>query len=90
MLITTGYNFEGHVITQYIDVISASVVLGTGIFSSFGAAFAVKSASLANATACAVRLSFKPTTDALALICSIVYSLIPLESTLNKLLNESF
>lgn len=36
MLITTGYNFEGYVITQYIDVISASVVLGTGIFSSFG------------------------------------------------------
>ncbi len=40
MLITTGYNFEGYVITQYIDVISASVVLGTGIFSSFGAAVA--------------------------------------------------
>lgn len=45
MLITTGYNFEGHVITQYIDVISASVVLGTGIFSSFGAAVADLSGS---------------------------------------------
>lgn len=76
MLITTGYNFEGHVITQYIDVISASVVLGTGIFSSFGAAFAVKSASFAIDNAWAVRLSFNPTMEDFAFICSIVYSLI--------------
>ena len=40
MLTTTGYNFEGYVIKEYLDVISTSVVLGTGIFSSFSASMA--------------------------------------------------
>lgn len=40
MLATTGYNFEGYVIKEYLDVISTSVVLGTGIFSSFSASMA--------------------------------------------------
>lgn len=34
MLLTTGYNFEGYDIVKYLDVLSASVVLGTGMFSS--------------------------------------------------------
>lgn len=37
MLITTGYNFEGYNIVSYMDVITSTVVLGTGMFSSFGA-----------------------------------------------------
>lgn len=40
MLITTGYNFEGYDIVKYLDVLSASVVLGTGIFSSANASIA--------------------------------------------------
>jgi uncharacterized protein YbjQ (UPF0145 family) len=40
MLITTGYDFEGFIIEKYIDVISSSVVLGTGLFSSVSASFA--------------------------------------------------
>lgn len=31
--ITTGYNFETHRITDYIDVIGSEVVVGTGLFS---------------------------------------------------------
>ncbi|MDY3015915.1 MAG: heavy metal-binding domain-containing protein [Blautia sp.] len=34
MLITTGYSFEKYDIINYLDVISASYVIGTGIFSS--------------------------------------------------------
>lgn len=40
MLTTTGFNFEGYRIVKYLDVISAEVVLGTGIFSSFSTSFA--------------------------------------------------
>ena len=40
MLITTGYNFEGYDIIKYLDVLSASVVLGTGMFSSANASIA--------------------------------------------------
>lgn len=40
MLITTGYDFEGYIIKKYIDVISSSVVLGTGLLSSVSASFA--------------------------------------------------
>lgn len=40
MLITTGYNFEGYDIVQYLDVLSASIVLGTGMFSSANASVA--------------------------------------------------
>ena len=36
-LVTTGYNFEGYHIERYIDVISAGVVQGTGIFAEFSA-----------------------------------------------------
>lgn len=35
MLTTTGYNFEGYEICEYIDVISEEIVLGTGFLSSF-------------------------------------------------------
>ena len=40
MLLTTGYNFEGYDIVKYLDVLSASVVLGTGMFSSANASIA--------------------------------------------------
>lgn len=40
MLITTGYNFEGYDIVKYLDVLSASVVIGTGMFSSANASIA--------------------------------------------------
>lgn len=40
MEITTGYNFEGYEIKEYIDVISEAVVLGTGFASSISASFA--------------------------------------------------
>ena len=40
MVLTTGYNFDGYKITNYLNVISAEVVLGTGIFSSLGSQFA--------------------------------------------------
>ena len=40
MVLTTGYNFDGYKITSYLNVISAEVVLGTGIFSSLGSQFA--------------------------------------------------
>ena len=36
MIITTGYSIDGYKITSYLNVISAEVVLGTGIFSSIG------------------------------------------------------
>ena len=39
-MVTTGYNFDGYKITSYLNVISAEVVLGTGIFSSLGSQFA--------------------------------------------------
>ena len=34
---TTGFNFETHHITKYLDVISAEVVMGTGMFSELDA-----------------------------------------------------
>ena len=37
MLITSGYNFEGYDIVNYLGYESVQVVLGTGIFSSFDA-----------------------------------------------------
>ena len=37
MLITSGYNFEGYDIVNYLGHESVQVVLGTGIFSSFDA-----------------------------------------------------
>ena len=40
MLITTGYNFEGHDIVEYLGVLSASVVIGTGMLSSANASVA--------------------------------------------------
>ena len=40
MVLTTGYNFDGYKITSYLNVVSAEVVLGTGIFSSLGSQFA--------------------------------------------------
>lgn len=36
--VTTGYNFEGYKIVNYIDVVHGEVVLGTGMFSEFNAA----------------------------------------------------
>lgn len=40
MILTTGYNIDGYKITSYLNVISAEVVLGTGIFSALGSQFA--------------------------------------------------
>ena len=40
ILITTGYNFEMYDISEYLDVVSNPVVIGTGFLSSLGASFA--------------------------------------------------
>lgn len=40
MLTTTGYNFEGYIIKEYLGVVSTSVVLGTGFLSSTSVALA--------------------------------------------------
>ena len=40
MLTTTGYNFEGYIITDYIKVITEAIVLGTGFASTLSASFA--------------------------------------------------
>lgn len=37
MKLTTGYNFEGYKITEYHNIISSSVVVGTGMLSEFAA-----------------------------------------------------
>lgn len=37
MKLTSGYNFEGHKIIKYCDVLSCSVVMGTGMFSEIEA-----------------------------------------------------
>ena len=54
------------------------------------AAFAVRSASFANATACVVNSSVNPNTADFAFISSIVYWLIPDESNFKNSLNEFF
>ena len=38
-MMTTGYNFEGYKITKYIDIVSGSVVKGTGLLSETAASF---------------------------------------------------
>ena len=38
-LLTTGYDFSGYKIVQYLGVISGEVVLGTGFLSEFSASF---------------------------------------------------
>ena len=38
--ITSGYNFEGYRITEYLDYCSGECALGTGFLSSLGAGFA--------------------------------------------------
>lgn len=40
MLISSGYNFEGYRIVEYLDFCSGECVLGTGFLSSMGAGFA--------------------------------------------------
>ena len=40
MLITSGYNFEGHRIINYLGLCSGECALGTGFLSSFGAGLA--------------------------------------------------
>ena len=37
MLITSGYDFEGYIITDYLGLCSGEAALGTGFLSSFGA-----------------------------------------------------
>lgn len=39
MLVTTTSNLEGHTITEYVGVVSAHVVAGTGLFSDWAASF---------------------------------------------------
>lgn len=39
VLTTTGYNFEGRKITDYIGIINAEIVLGTGVLSDCAASF---------------------------------------------------
>lgn len=36
-MITTGYNFEGHKIIKYIDLVHGEIVLGTGFYSELSA-----------------------------------------------------
>lgn len=38
MLFTTGFNFEGYKIKKYLNIVTAEVIIGTGIFSSLNAA----------------------------------------------------
>jgi uncharacterized protein YbjQ (UPF0145 family) len=40
LLITSGFNFEGYRITDYLDYCSGECALGTGFLSSLGASFA--------------------------------------------------
>lgn len=40
LLMTSGYNFEGHKISEYLGVFSGECALGTGFLSSLGAGFA--------------------------------------------------
>ena len=40
MLITSGYNFEGYEITDYLGLCSGEAALGTGFLSSLGAGIA--------------------------------------------------
>ncbi len=40
MLITSGYDFEGYKIVEYLDICSGECALGTGFLSSFGAGIA--------------------------------------------------
>lgn len=40
ILITSGYNFEGYIITDYLGLCSGEAALGTGFLSSFGAGLA--------------------------------------------------
>ena len=46
---TTGYNFEGYNITEYLGVISGESVLGTGFLSSWEASFSDMTGSESNA-----------------------------------------
>ncbi len=39
-MLTTGYNFDGFLIENYIGIVSGQVVLGTGFLSEFTASFA--------------------------------------------------
>ena len=39
IIITSGYNFEGHKIIEYKSILSASAVMGTGILSEVSASF---------------------------------------------------
>ena len=36
-LVNTGYNFEGYVITRYLDLVHGEIVLGTGFYSELSA-----------------------------------------------------
>ncbi len=40
IMLTTGFNFEGYMITKYQEVISGECVLGTGFLSEFNASIA--------------------------------------------------
>lgn len=39
ILLTTGYSFEGYLISEYCGIKNGSVVLGTGLFSELSASF---------------------------------------------------
>ena len=40
ILMTSGYNFEGYTISNYLGVYSGECALGTGFLSTLGASFA--------------------------------------------------
>lgn len=52
ILLTTGYDFQGYKIVNYINIVSSEYVIGTGIFSEFTASvtdtFGLKSSSFSN------------------------------------------
>ena len=54
---TTGYNFEGYVITNYIGILSAEVVLGTDVFSTFSAGVSDIYESESNAAASKITMA---------------------------------
>lgn len=49
MLITSGFNFEGYIIKEYIKFISSEVVLGMGAFQGFTAAISNLAGTESNA-----------------------------------------
>lgn len=67
LLTTTGYSFEGYKITDYIGIVSAEIVLGTGVLSDCAASikdfFGAKSGSYTNVLSKAKALVLRQLTN---------------------------